>query len=110
MRLGRMRNGCSRSAARLEAWTTAGCVGGPSSGACHSWDVVGSTSKCSARFQRASAHLRAPSGGLRAPHPTRLETRTKESDMRASQRVGKPVRRKEADWRDPSRKVHRRPT
>ena len=94
-----MRNGSCWSADRLGAWTVVARAGGQSPGAL---GAPGSRRR-RGRYPRASG---APLGalrrnGLRAPHPTRLETRTKESDMCASQRASKPVRRKEADWRDP---------
>jgi hypothetical protein len=93
-----MRNGSCWSADRLGAWTVVARAGGQSPGAL---GAPGSRRR-HRRYPRASG---APLGalrrnGLQAPHPTRLETWTKESDMRESRRVQKPEMRKEADERE----------
>ncbi|XBH66617.1 hypothetical protein VPH35_095083 [Triticum aestivum] len=98
MRPGRMRNGSCWSAARLGVWTVVGRAGGQSPGALGaSVAVVGMADTCAPKgVSLGAVHC----DGLRAPHPTRLETRTKESDMRASRRFLKPGMHKEAEKRE----------
>ena len=105
MRPGRMQNGKSRFAARLGAWIVAGRAGGVSAGEEFAWEMASTATRGRSAGRLGGAplgeHPRALDDGRRAPHPTRLETRTKESDVRASRWARKPCRRKEFDRWDP---------
>jgi hypothetical protein len=59
--------------------------------------VVGTTGF---RVPQGASHGTLRCNDLWTPHPTLPETRTKESDMRASRRVLKPRMRKEVDERE----------
>ena len=111
MRLGRMWNGESRSADRLGAWTDAGCGGDPSPGNRYArGDVVAVTVGSSTRrlgVPSGISVLRASACGL--PIRPVLKHGPRSLTCVRVNGLEKPVRRKEADWRDPSR-VHRRPT
>ncbi|KAI3481359.1 hypothetical protein L1887_56357 [Cichorium endivia] len=83
-----MWNGDSRSADRLGAWTGADWCGGQSPEPVDRLVEMPSRRSWLAARAVSAIYLRAPGTGLWAPHSARLETRTKESDMCASQRDG----------------------
>ena len=95
MRPGRMRNGASWSAARRGALVSVGWRGGTRAGFCWPADAVAPAEERSARHSwRALRTCALETLALWAFHPTRLETRTKESNMYASRWVANPRRRK----------------
>ena len=111
MRLGRMWNGESRSANRLEAPTDADCNGGPSPGRRQARGyVIVAIVECSARLPAClgTRALRASACGLPI-RPVLKHGPRSLTCVRVNGRV-KPVRRKEANWRDPLCGLHRRPT
>ncbi|PHT97293.1 hypothetical protein BC332_33797 [Capsicum chinense] len=101
MRPGRMWNG--DEPVRRSTWGVdqRGLGGGQSPGSRYARGMLSPRLWQASRASGVLRHLRAPDAGLWAPYSTRLETRTKESDMCVSQRASKPIRRKEADRWDP---------
>lgn len=91
MRLGRMWNGSGWSAARLEVQTNTGCCIVTSAGGSLPVGLPLRWSRNEAcALVAGRVHLRARGVGWRAFHSTRLETRTKESNIYASVRVSNP--------------------
>lgn len=90
----------SRSADRLGAWTSVDWGGGQSPGSRYARGTPSPRLWKAARASGVLRHLRAPDAGLWAPHSTRLETRTKESNTCASQGLArKPPWRNEGEGR-----------
>lgn len=96
MRPGRMRNGESWSAARRGALVSVGWRGGTRAGSSWPADAVVPAEERSVRhlWRAIFCTCALETLALWAFHPTRLETRTKESNMYASRWVANPRRRK----------------
>ena len=94
MRPGRMRNGSCWSAARRGALVSVGWRGGTRAGSsCPPMPSCRPRDEARA-FGRALCTCALETLAFWAFHPTRLETRTKESNMYASRWVANPRRRK----------------
>jgi len=94
------------SAAQRGALVSVGCRGGTRAGCSSPPHAVAAAEERSARGVLPPVELASNCalGTLAywALHPTRLETRTKESNMYASRWAANPLRRKETDRWDPS--------